>query len=135
MVDTSNGVTGGKWCFPLNNCFSHSRVFPKANEDAFLCAALQTTLPIAMTIAAFSAIAWYNVIDLNVLIWFTFKRRQGLYFYSLLISSWGIFVYQLAFLMKFFQVWKNNYVSVSLITIGWYCMVKPPPAHPEDHSL
>jgi uncharacterized membrane protein YesL len=25
--------------------------------------------------------------------------------------------------MKFFQVWKNNYVSVTFITIGWYAMV------------
>lgn len=83
----------------------------------------QTTLPLAMTLSAFTAIAWYNVIDLNVLIWLTFKRRRGLYFYSLLASSWGIMIYALAFLMKFFQVWKNNYVSVTFITIGWYAMV------------
>jgi hypothetical protein len=82
-----------------------------------------TTLPLAMTLSAFTAIAWYNVIDLNVLIWMTFKRRRGLYFYSLLASSWGIMIYALAFLMKFFQVWKNNYVSVAFITIGWYAMV------------
>jgi hypothetical protein len=82
-----------------------------------------TTLPLAMTLSAFTAIAWYNVIDLNVLIWITFKRRRGLYFYSLLVSSWGIMIYALAFLMKFFQVWKNNYVSVAFITIGWYAMV------------
>ncbi len=25
--------------------------------------------------------------------------------------------------MKFFQVWKNDYVSVAFITIGWYAMV------------
>jgi hypothetical protein len=83
----------------------------------------QTPLPLAMTLSAFTAIAWYNVIDLNVSIWVTFKRRRGLYFYSLLVSSWGIMIYALAFLMKFFQVWKNDYVSVALITIGWYAMV------------
>jgi hypothetical protein len=82
-----------------------------------------TTLATAMTLSAFTAIAWYNVVDLNVMIWITFKRRHGLYFYSLLASSWGIFIYSLAFLMKFFQVWKNNYVSVAFITIGWYAMV------------
>lgn len=53
----------------------------------------------------------------------TFKRRNGVYFYSLLASSWGIFIYALAFLMKFFQVWKNDYVSCAFITIGWYAMV------------
>jgi hypothetical protein len=51
---------------------------------------LDTTLTIAMTIGAFTAIAWYNSIELNVLIWMTFKRRRGLYFYSLLGASWGV---------------------------------------------
>src|SRR6266536_2775543 len=82
-----------------------------------------TTLPIAMTISAFIAIAWYNVLELNFMIWITFKRRHGLYFYSLLVSSWGIFVYALAFLIKFFQVLENNYATVVFITIGWYAMV------------
>jgi len=82
-----------------------------------------TTLPIAMTISAFIAIAWYNVLELNFMIWMTFKRRHGLYFYSLLVSSWGIFVYALAFLIKFFQVLENNYATVVFITIGWYAMV------------
>lgn len=82
-----------------------------------------TTLPIAMTISAFTAIAWYNVIDLNVVIWVTFKRRHGLYFYSLLVSSWGIALFALSFLMKFFDIWKNPYVSCVFITIGWYAMV------------
>lgn len=96
MADNNNGITGGLQ---------------------------QTTLPIAMTLSAFTAIAWYNVVDLNVVIWMTFKRRHGLYFYSLLASSWGILIFSLAFLMKFFQVWKNDYLSVTLITIGWYAMV------------
>ena len=84
---------------------------------------INTTLPIAMTISAFSAIAFYNALELNIMIWMTFKRHSGVYFYSLLASSWGIVIYQLAFLMKFFQVWKNDYVSVALITVGWYAMV------------
>jgi hypothetical protein len=93
------------------------------NSDNGITGGLQTTLPIAMTVSAFTAIAWYNVVELNVMIWMTFRRRSGLYFYSLLASSWGIFIYALAFLMKFFQVWQNNYVSVALITVGWYAMV------------
>ena len=60
--DSANGITGG----------------------------LDTTLPIAMTIGGFTAIAWYNSIELNVLIWMTFKRRRGLYFYSILGASWGV---------------------------------------------
>lgn len=51
---------------------------------------LNTTLAIAMTMSGFTAIAWYNSIELNVLIWVTFKRYRGLYFYSLLGASWGV---------------------------------------------
>jgi hypothetical protein len=93
------------------------------NNDGISGGLEGTTLPLAMTLSALTAVAWYNVIDLNVLIFITFKRHRGLYFYSLLASSWGIAIYALAFLMKFFQVWKNNYVSVAFITIGWYAMV------------
>lgn len=51
---------------------------------------LDTTLTIAMTISGFTAIAWYNSIELNVLIWMTFKRYRGLYFCSILGASWGV---------------------------------------------
>ena len=76
-----------------------------------------------MTIAAFTAIAWYNVIELNIQVFMTFKRHRGLYFWSLLISSYGCVLHALGFLLKFFQLTTNNYFSVTIITIGWYCMV------------
>lgn len=76
-----------------------------------------------MSIAAFTAVAWYNVIELNIQVFLTFKRHRGLYFWSLLISSYGCVLHALGFLLKFFQLCKNNYLSVSIITIGWYCML------------
>ena len=76
-----------------------------------------------MAIAAFTAVAWYNVAELNVQVFLTFKRHRGLYFWSLLISSYGCVLHALGFLLKFFQITTNNYVSVTIITIGWYCMV------------
>lgn len=76
-----------------------------------------------MLIASFTAIAWYNVIEINVMIWSRFKRHKGLYFWSLCISSWGIALHALAFLAKFFQVWHNDTVSVAVIVVGWYGMV------------
>jgi len=94
-----------------------------AGDNNGITGGIDTTLTIAMTIGAFTAIAWYNVLVLNVMIWTTFKKYSGLYFWSLLITSWGIAIYALAFLMKFFQIWTNNYVSVTFITIGWYAMV------------
>jgi len=76
-----------------------------------------------MAIAAFTAVAWYNVAELNVQVFLTFKRHRGLYFWSLLISSYGCVLHALGFLLKFFQLTSNNFLSVTIITIGWYCMV------------
>ncbi|KAI9875570.1 MAG: hypothetical protein M1830_008329 [Pleopsidium flavum] len=78
---------------------------------------------IYMTIAAFTAIAWYNVIELNIQVFLTFKRHRGLYFWSLLISSYGCVLHALGFVLKFFTITTNRYLSVTIITIGWYAMV------------
>lgn len=78
-----------------------------------------------MAIAAFTAVAWYNVMELNIQVFLTFKRHRGLYFWSLLISSYGCMLHALGFLLKFFALTSTRYiyVSVTIITIGWYCMV------------
>jgi hypothetical protein len=84
---------------------------------------VKASQPILMLLGCFTAIAWYNVIELNIMIWFRFKRHKGMYFWSLCVSSWGIALHALAVLARFFVVWKNNMVSVTLVSIGWYCMV------------
>ncbi|KAI4180012.1 MAG: hypothetical protein LQ346_007077 [Caloplaca aetnensis] len=78
-----------------------------------------------MAIAAFTAVAWYNVMELNIQVFLTFKRHRGLYFWSLLISSYGCMLHALGFLLKFFALTSARYIyiSVTIITIGWYCMV------------
>jgi hypothetical protein len=84
---------------------------------------LKTTLPIAMTLSAFAGIAWYVCIELNVRIFMVFKRYRGLYFWSMLLSSWGAFFTPIFALLKFFQVVKNVYISSSFILTCWCLMV------------
>ncbi len=93
-----------------------------ANEGT-TAAPLHIDKAVFMSIAAFTAIAWYNVIELNVQVFLTFKRHRGLYFWSLLISSYGCVFHSLGFLMKFFLLTTNHVLSVTIITVGWYCMV------------
>lgn len=76
-----------------------------------------------MTISGFYALAVFNVIEINFWIFATFQRRVGLYFWSLLIASWGIPIHATGFLLKFFYLCDNEYVNVTLIVIGWYSMV------------
>lgn len=84
---------------------------------------IQVTLPIAMTMAAFFGIAVFNVLEINFTILTTFRKRRGLYFWSLLAASWGIPIHAIGFLLKFFQLCRNNNANVAIITVGWIAMV------------
>lgn len=78
---------------------------------------------VRITIATFVGIAWYNVIELIVLIFLTFKRYQGPYFWSMLISAVGILPYSVGYLMKFFDLTSATWVPITLLTVGWWAMV------------
>lgn len=84
---------------------------------------IDVTLPVAMTMAAFTGIAVFNVLDINVSIFTTFQRRTGLYFWSLLVASWGIPIHAIGFLLKFFRLCRNDTANVAVITVGWFAMV------------
>jgi hypothetical protein len=82
------------------------------------------SLGLKITMAILIAIAWYNALEMLVLLFVTFRQFQGLYFWCLLVSTAvGVIPYQLGFLLKFFQLTSATWFSVTLITIGWYAMV------------
>jgi hypothetical protein len=68
-------------------------------------------------------VAWYNVLELIVLICLTFKRYRGPYFWSMLIASIGILPYSVGYLIKFFNLTSATWLPVTLLTIGWWSMV------------
>ena len=57
-------------------------------DDAVV--ALKKDFATVVAIASFNAVAWYVGIELNLRLFFTFKRYRGLYFWSIWISSWGV---------------------------------------------
>ena len=73
--------------------------------------------------AAFSAIAWYNAIELIVLCFVSFKRWNGTYFWSLLISSACIVPLCLGYILLFFPTGVTPWLCVTLILISWCGMV------------
>ncbi|KAH6866185.1 hypothetical protein B0T10DRAFT_541947 [Thelonectria olida] len=64
-----------------------------------------------------------TIVILNCIIWGTFKRYAGLYFWTFLITTWGIPLYCAGFLIKYFGSPSLGYFSCTLIMIGWVCMV------------
>ena len=81
------------------------------------------SIGVRITIATFISVAWYNVIELVVLIFLTFKRYEGPYFWSMLIASVGILPYSVGYLLKFFALTSATWVPVTLLTVGWWAMV------------
>lgn len=84
---------------------------------------ITTDLPLHMTLAAFTGIAWYNVVELNISVYMTFKRRRGLYFWSVLACIQGIALHSVAFVLKLYGVVTTYQITVTLVTVGWYLMV------------
>jgi len=77
----------------------------------------------ALTLMVFMSIAVYNVIELTLMIFFTFKRRKGLYFWSLLVATYGIVLYTFGFFFKFYDIPVPSMFFLTLIAIGWWGMV------------
>lgn len=79
-----------------------------------------------MFIVFFAGLAMYNACELVVIIFLTFKRFRGLYFWSMLISALGVIPYSLGFLLKFMNITVTGnikWLAVVLLTVGWYPMV------------
>ena len=83
---------------------------------------ISVSLPVAMVIAGFFAISCVNVIEIVVHIFNIFKRRQGLFFWSMLVASLGIAVHAVAVLLRFFKL-APDFAMCVVIIIGWYSMV------------
>ena len=73
-------------------------------------------------LAACTAVAWAYTFELDLHVLLTFRRRGGLYFWSLLVSSWGCSIHALAFILKFL-VGTSPGVYLPFVEIGWVAMV------------
>lgn len=73
-------------------------------------------------LAAGTAVAWVYAVEINIVVFLTFKQHNGLYFWSLLISSWGIVLHALGFILKFL-VGINWVLACTIIDVGWVPMV------------
>ena len=67
------------------------------------------------------AIYMSALVDLKVLT--TFKRRNTLYFWSLLIASWGIMSHSLGIILKWFVGSCPWQVNTAFASFGWWGMV------------
>jgi hypothetical protein len=76
----------------------------------------------SVTITICSALALYNAIELILLIFTTFRKYSGLYFWSLAVSSVGLIPYCLAYMIQYFQLTKQLAGEI-VSCFGWPMVV------------
>jgi hypothetical protein len=64
-----------------------------------------------------STLTLYNALELILLIFTTFKRWHGLYFWSLLVATFGVIPHTAGFLIVFFQSSRNSTQQYAGFTI------------------
>ncbi|KAI3001704.1 hypothetical protein CBS147346_6327 [Aspergillus niger] len=81
------------------------------------------SMAIKIMMAVFCAIALYNAVELVILIFLTFTRYSGLYFWAMLLSAvLGVIPQAIGFLLEFFAI-GPLWFAVTFSTIGFYFMV------------
>ncbi|KAK2056897.1 integral membrane protein [Colletotrichum caudatum] len=77
-----------------------------------------------MVMVAFAAAAYYNTVETFFSIFTTFKRRQGRYFWSMIVANTGINVNVTAFVLRYFGYYHETVTASSvMIPFAWYAMV------------
>lgn len=77
----------------------------------------------SIVISVFIGIAYYNVLELTVSIFTSFKKRSGLYFWSTLIATWGIAFNGTGYLLTHLSLITEANIYATLILIGWCAMI------------
>ncbi|TID16357.1 hypothetical protein E6O75_ATG11475 [Venturia nashicola] len=74
-------------------------------------------------IAVFTGLAIWSTIHLTIQILFFFKQYRGLYFWSLIITSWALSIREIGFLMRWVAPHVPWQFSLALAEVGWIGMV------------
>ena len=77
---------------------------------------------IAMVMAGLFALTCYNVLEITISIFTTFRRRSGLYFWSMVVATLGILLHAIAGFLRYLAL-ATDFTMGVLVCIGWYAMV------------
>ncbi|CAG9993974.1 unnamed protein product [Clonostachys byssicola] len=90
------------------------RVLRRMTEDVYS--------PEDVLVLIATVLSLYNAIELLVLIFLKFKRRSGLYFWSLSLASFGIIPYCIGWMLIQFG-FSHAWVGMIIDSIGWILLV------------
>src|SRR5438874_699863 len=52
-------------------------------------------------LAVFTALPLWTTVELTACVFYTFRRYKGLYFWSVLATTWGVTLHAIGFVLKF----------------------------------
>lgn len=74
-------------------------------------------------IAAFCAVAYWMCIELLVLVWVTFKRHSGVYFWSIIVTTIGLILQTTGYILKSFENSSSDILTTIICKVGWVANV------------
>ena len=72
---------------------------------------------------AFMGIALYLVLEVNVTVLRVFKKKRGLYFWSLIIAAWGVCFHSIGYILQWWTPGSPWALNTAFILCGWSMMV------------
>ncbi|KAF2476275.1 uncharacterized protein BDR25DRAFT_209990 [Lindgomyces ingoldianus] len=75
-----------------------------------------------LSVTVCSALALYNALELELLVFTTFHAYRGLYFWSLVCASFGIIPYVLGYMIEYYEL-APLALGIAIDTAGWSLMV------------
>ncbi|CAI6335800.1 unnamed protein product [Periconia digitata] len=80
--------------------------------------------PEALAVVICSSLSIYSVLELMLTLLLTFQSYRGLYFWSLMIASFGIIPYSIGYTMEYFRLYQDTLaLGIAIDTTGWSLMV------------
>lgn len=74
-------------------------------------------------VAAICAVGYWLVLELTFEVYLTFKRHDGLYFWSITVSTWGVALRSIGWTIQMFVHGANVYLTTTCLIIGVSAMV------------
>jgi hypothetical protein len=87
-------------------------------HPALIPVALPWNPTVYCLITAFCAVSFWMTVELTLQVFFTFKRHKSLYFWSILICTWGVSFQVIGLILKLFN-YGNWILSSIFFKIGW----------------
>jgi hypothetical protein len=102
---------------------SSSQFVPFSSDIWLSSGALPWNPLVFCLVAAILAIAYWLVLELSFEVYLTFKRHDSLYFWSILVSTWGVALRAIGWTIQMFRPGANPYLCITFMIIGVSAMV------------